>query len=248
MLFSVNELVKVWGIAPRGVVHIGAHLAEESVQYSQFSWEPVAWFEAQSDLVRHLRESLNPISNTVYEATLWDVDDQELVFNITNNGQSSSLLNFGKHALDYPEIVVTEMQVKKTSRFDSIKLRTNEYDFINLDVQGAELQVLKGMGERIADARWIYTEVNKTDVYSGCVQISDLDSFLSEKGFQRIATRWCFGKGWGDALYSQFPNKLSAKRHLYKFVNQAKWNVYQFLVYFKSLIKKLIRRSVQQDA
>jgi FkbM family methyltransferase len=240
MLFSVKELTRVWGIAPIGVVHIGAHLAEESGEYSRFNWQPVTWFEAQSDLVTKLRESLNPESNQVYEATLWDEDDQELEFNVTNNGQSSSLLGFGKHAVDYPEIVVEERQIKRTIRFDSSQFKISEFDFVNLDVQGVELQVLKGMGERIAKAEWIYTEVNKADVYIGCVQISEMDTFLGEKGFKRVATRWCFGKGWGDALYSRNLIKLSAKARIFKCLNQVTWNTYQSLIYLKILLHKVI--------
>ena len=230
----------MWGIAPHGVVHIGAHLAEEGVEYSRFNWQPVTWFEAQSDLVTKLRGLLNPDTNQVYEATLWDEDDQELEFNVTNNGQSSSLLSFGKHAFDYPEIVVKEKQIKRTIRFDSCKFEISKFDFVNLDVQGVELQVLKGMGERIAEAKWIYTEVNKADVYIGCVQISEMDTFLGEKGFKRVATRWCFGKGWGDALYSQNLIKFSVKTRIFKCLNQTTWNVYQSLIYFKSLLQKVV--------
>jgi hypothetical protein len=163
-----------------------------------------------------------------------------MVFNVTNNGQSSSLLNLGKHASDYPDIVVQEKQIKRTIRFDSPEIETQQFDFINLDVQGAELHVLKGMGQRIVEAKWIYTEVNKANVYDGCVQISEMDLFLREKGFERIATRWCFGKGWGDALYARVPIDLKPMRAIQKYLHQIKWNTFQALVYMKTYIGKRI--------
>ena len=234
MLFTVRELSEIWGIAPEGVVHIGAHLAEESDEYNRFNWKPVTWFEAQADLVVSLRETLDKSDNEIYEATLWDVNDLEMVFNVTNNGQSSSLLNLGKHATDYPDIVVKQKQIKRTIRFDSPTIETRKFDFINLDVQGAELHVLKGMGQRIFEAKWIYTEINNKDVYDGCVQITEMDAFLDEKGFHRIATRWCFGKGWGDALYTRSPIDLELTKQIQKNFNQIKWNIFQTMVYLKT--------------
>ncbi len=242
MLFTVRELSQIWGISPQGVVHIGAHLAEESDEYTRFNWKPVTWFEAQTDLVAILRETLDSSINEIHEATLWDVNDLEMVFNVTNNGQSSSLLNLGKHATDYPEIVVKQKQIKKTIRFDSPTIKTSHFDFINLDVQGAELHVLKGMGQRILDAKWIYTEINKTDVYDGCVQIAEMDSFLKEKGFHRIATRWCFGKGWGDALYTSLPIYFKPIKRIQKNFYQIKWNTFQILVYLKTYFQKQLPR------
>jgi hypothetical protein len=147
--------------------------------------------------------------------------------------------------MDYPGIKVTEVQTKFTKRFDSIASEIGVFDFVNLDVQGAELEVLKGMGHEISKAKWIYTEVNNKDVYRECVLVSELDRFLSTKGFKRIATRWCFGKGWGDALYSRDSVEMGASRRIRKTKNQILWNTFQLLVYSKSLVTKLIKSNSQ---
>jgi hypothetical protein len=71
-----------------------------------------------------------------------------------------------------------------------------------VDIQGVELRALKGLGSRITEFNWIYTEVNKSEVYRGCSLVEDLDIYLARQGFKRISTRWEIGKGWGDAIYA----------------------------------------------
>jgi hypothetical protein len=49
--------------------------------------------------------------------------------------------------------------------------------------------------------QWIYSEVNKREVYKDCATIDQLDEYLKSFGFVRVATRWAFRSGWGDALW-----------------------------------------------
>jgi hypothetical protein len=106
VLISVRELEKFWNIHPNGVLHVGAHLAEESEQYSRFSWGKVIWVEAQHNLVRSLKETLNPLHNEVLEAAIWDVDGEVKQFGVASNSQSSSLLDFNTHSESYPDIKI----------------------------------------------------------------------------------------------------------------------------------------------
>lgn len=76
-----------------------------------------------------------------------------------------------------------------------------KFDFLNLDIQGVELEALQGIGVYFEKIKWIYTEVNKSEVYKNCALIDDIDAFLKMEGFKRVATRWVKKQGWGDALY-----------------------------------------------
>jgi hypothetical protein len=90
-----------------------------------------------------------------------------------------------------------------TKRLDEIIPSIQFANFLNIDIQGVELQALKGLGSRINEFNWVYTEVNKSEVYKDCTLIGDLDAYLVGHGFKRISTRWVIGKGWGDALYAK---------------------------------------------
>lgn len=209
MLFPVKILSSVWNINPIGVLHVGAHNAEESEDYRTFQWGKVFWIEAQEDLVNSIRKRLDPEVNTVIQATVWSESGVEMVFNVASNTQSSSLLNFGSHELDYPDITVTSSLKVTTETLESVIPSGAKFDFINLDIQGVELEALKGLGKYFDQINWIYTEVNKEDVYRDCSKVKDIDEYLEGKGFKRIATRWIRGQGWGDALYVRKSIRIS---------------------------------------
>jgi hypothetical protein len=77
-----------------------------------------------------------------------------------------------------------------------------EFDFINIDTQGAELAVLRGMGKmlRQLSIKAVYLEVNRSELYQGIPLVRELDAFLLAEDFVRVHTVWT-DADWGDALY-----------------------------------------------
>lgn len=55
MLMSVKDIHVFWRVRPSGVVHVGAHAAEEAGDYERFRFGTVVWVEAQQTLVEGLR-------------------------------------------------------------------------------------------------------------------------------------------------------------------------------------------------
>ena len=223
MLFSVSNLKRYWEINPIGVLHVGAHEAEEAPDYEKENWLPVVWVEGQIDLANGIKARLDAKLHTVIQAFVWDKSGEVLRFKQTNNSQSSSLLDFGSHAKDYPDVKVREEYAVTTSRLDSCLPTHCNFDFINLDLQGVELQALMGLGEHIQKAKWIYTEVNARYVYRNCTLVKELDHFLKQHQFRRVSTRWVWGKGWGDALYVHQRVKLPRKYIVERFYMRLNW-------------------------
>jgi len=191
-LFLCSRVKKV-------ALHVGAHRGEEISFYERFSFDRVDWVEGQAELCVQLKHELPVESNTVYEAYAWSETGVEKRFRVTNNSQSSSLLRLGTHAQHYPQIEVTNEIVVRTSRLDDL-IGDASYSFVNLDIQGAEFEALKGMGDLIASTEIVYTEVNREALYESGALVGDLDDFLNAIGFERIITKWT-SKGWGDAVY-----------------------------------------------
>ena len=69
---------------------------------------------------------------------------------------------------------------------------------MNLDIQGKELDALKSMGDYIQYVQYIYTEVNSEKVYKDCALLPEIDEFLKEKGFIRVACKMWGNCGWGE--------------------------------------------------
>ena len=209
MLIDLGKFIRENQLTVNAILHVGAHLCEERDRYHRLGVEDdsIVWVEANHKLVKanQQRDSRIKIHNFAVS------DTEEVVkFNITNNGESSSLLQLDKHAEYYPEIVVVEEIRVKTTRLDTIischpdfKLFTQPppprtVNLINLDIQGVELRALKGLGRYLEFFDLIYTEVNDQTLYKECDQIGDIDAFL--EGFERKVTQMT-PKHWGDAIY-----------------------------------------------
>jgi FkbM family methyltransferase len=184
-----------------GILHVGAHLCEEIPVYRSWGVQDsnVVWVEANPDLVK-----LN-ISKGIQclEAAL-DETEGTATFNITNNSVSSSLLPLGTHAESYPQIQYTRTLTVQTKTlptfFRENSLDPKKYNVWNFDVQGVELRILRGAVELLKNVDVIYTEVSTVDLYKGYGKLEDLDTFLVENGFKRVALT-LNAHNWGEAIY-----------------------------------------------
>lgn len=187
----------------RGVLHVGAHECEEREMYNKCDIEDsnIIWIDGNDQKIQEMRQKY---PNAHLYSALIDEQEREVKFFITNNGQSSSILPLDTHKQHYPDIVVSEEQVKKTTTLKKLiednKINPKDLNFWNLDIQGVELSALKGAGDYIQYADAIYSEVNVEHLYQGCALLPELDAFLKEKGFERVAMK-LMPQGWGDALY-----------------------------------------------
>lgn len=212
MLINFKKCIELYENHINGVIHIGAHHGEEIKDYAQSNVKNVIWFEANKKLMKHLFDNTSKYQNVKQEyfcEVLSDLDDLEVSFNITNDPQASSILELGTVEKHYPHIKVIESQKLKTKSFKTFYESNNkmfnlkDFEFINLDVQGAELKVLKGFGHLLKDfqnIKCIYTEVNFEDLYKNVPLINEIDDYLSNFNFNRIHTVNT-QYNWGDALY-----------------------------------------------
>ena len=205
MLIPAAELNRYWLLAPKTVVHIGAHEAEEFDDYQRLGWGILrtVWVEALPEKAEIVRSRVSAGSNqTVLNLVLWDTTGESIAFHEASNGQSSSALPMKEHAKLYPHITVTQHRDFRTSRLeDAIDLsELGEIGLVNLDIQGAELRALEGFGEHLSQVSAVYSEVNLRELYEGCALLAELDRWLGVRGFTRVD--WEFlDDGWGDALW-----------------------------------------------
>jgi FkbM family methyltransferase len=188
------------------VLHVGAHEAEEAGEYIANGFAksaPIIWVEAQADLAEILKARLDSKENKVYCAVAWNVDGETKTFNVTSKSASSSLFDLDEHKNLYPEIDIVQKIQVTTSRLDSTLSSSDIFDFVVLDIQGAESQAIEGLGKRIDSVKWIFTEVSRRELYAGATLYKDLDSQLSKLGFRRVFTAWDRRAGWGDAFYAR---------------------------------------------
>ena len=200
---EITDVLNEHNITITGAFHIGAHDCEELGFYSDLGVMPedVIWIDAIEHKVLEAMERGIP---NVYKAVITDKDDEDIMFNISNNIQSSSVLEFGTHSQEHPGVVFIGQLEAKTVTVDTFfernKLNCEKCNFWNFDIQGAELMALRGAIKSIKHAEVIYLEVNERELYKGCCLIEEIDVFLSYYNFKRVLTNMTIN-GWGDALY-----------------------------------------------
>ena len=206
MLIGVHEIKQILSsknIEIHGCFHIGAHECEELGVYDYLGIKPekIVWIDAIPSKVAEAKQRGIP---NVYNAVITDKNDEEVIFNVSNNVQSSSVLEFGTHLQEHPGIVYVDKIKQKSITIDTFFERNNldsaNYDFWNFDIQGAELMALQGSIESIKHVKALYLEVNERELYKKCGLITDIDDFLSKYNFKRVLTSMT-RHGWGDALY-----------------------------------------------
>jgi len=191
-----------------GAIHIGAHKGEDSDWYTNNNIRPVVWIEANPEYFKFLQQKSSPEDTVIISAI--GNKNSTINLNIANNGQSSSVLEMGRHLELHPDIFYTNtisVEMRRMSTLiDQYHINMNKYNFLNIDIQGYELEAIKSFDEYINKFDYIYSEINISHVYKNCPLITDMDAYLETYDFYRKET--VMYNEWGDALYIK-ENRLS---------------------------------------
>lgn len=195
MLISLTDIIKKYNLSIKGIIHVGAHHGEEYEEYIACGITNIIFIEPCSRAFKILKSKFPKVS--LYNCALGSEQGTALMnVETENKGQSNSILKPAKHLKQYPSITFNETELVQVRRMD--QLNSNGCNMVNMDVQGYELEVLKGATKTLERIDYIYTEVNRDELYEGCARVEQLDQFL--KDFDRVHTNWGGGT-WGDALY-----------------------------------------------
>jgi FkbM family methyltransferase len=204
---------------PRGIVHAGAHLAEEMDEYLAMQPGLIVWIEADPDLAARARARIGARANgatrqIVIQALITDRDgDPTPFYRFSNEGASSSVFRQTELLREtWPGLGETgDVLVLPSSRLDTALaahgVTPDQIDVMVLDVQGAELLALRGAGAFLDAARFIEAEVSRAEFYAGGARARDLLMFLAENGFERM-TRV---PRHGDTVFRALPPAARAR-------------------------------------
>lgn len=188
----------------KGIIHVGAHIGQEYQDYNNFFCKdiPIYWFEPQTDvfltLVRNLGDKKN---NFFYNFGLGSNYEKKLFWKDSgNDGQSSSFSTPEKHSEIFPHITFDSSEYLEIRTLDSFNIE--EANVLVLDVQGFELEVLKGSVNTLESIDHIFCEVDSVNLYQDSPGLDVLNSFLGERGFH-LKEIWWTSTGWGDGYWSK---------------------------------------------
>lgn len=175
--------------AATGVIHIGGGLGQEASHYAARRL-PVLWVEPLAENVAVIRRKTRPWpEQQVVEALVSDRDGTDVDFHVTHapdgRSTSSSLLPLAEHRRRFPHVREAETRRMRTVSLPTLLARhASPGDHLVLDVQGAELMVLRGAEPILPRFRSVAVEVSTIELYAGQPLAREVGQWLTARGFQ----------------------------------------------------------------
>ena len=197
MLVSPQQLIDIFGVKPSPVLHVGAGFFEEVDLYSNAGYSPVIWVDCNPQTISLSKEKVQS-PNKFIEALVSSEHGNTLQLNLA--GPSSSVFFRPGHDEAFPHIKYQRSITLTTARLDLLLSETECPKFVNMDIEGSELDALIGMGELVEKVDIFYLEVSKPG-WGLHANFRDVRRFLRNIGFREIGIFWYWDKGFGDAIY-----------------------------------------------
>ena len=203
MVLNFKNVIEKYGVDLKNVIHVGGHHGHEVSLYKETNPEcKVILFEPHPDTFKIMCDNVKKYDDVrCLNVALGGPETSSGVMytEVANGGQSNSLLKPALHASQYPHIVFNSTVEVYVHTLDSYQL-DETFNFLSMDVQGYELEVLKGATKTLNHVDAIIAEINNAELYTGCCMVNELDEFLEKYGFVRVESDW-IGGTWGDGLY-----------------------------------------------
>jgi len=164
--------------AANGVISI--MLAEKFANSIIYAFEPV------NSTFEELKKNIgNRKSIRVFNCGLGNsVEKKEI--HLAHRITSSSLFEFNKQIKDEflaQSVAKIGSQMIEINTLDNLLPPNEDVLLIKLDVQGHELEILKGAEKTLKRTAVIITEMQNHDLYLGAPQYFEIDNFLAKHGF-----------------------------------------------------------------
>jgi FkbM family methyltransferase len=185
----------------KNIVVVGAWQGDEVRAYLKFPSASIYCFEANPKTFKILDDLYKKEDRVhCYNYACSDVDGKA-IFHETNIDGNGSLLEVGNH----PAAQAAGSFEVDTIRLDSLPdLKGKHIDLLQVDVQGAELSVLRGAEQILKNTTALLIEVNaRGGSYKGAATSTEIDYFIRQYGFNKIAQGLDQTNIEGNALYSK---------------------------------------------
>jgi FkbM family methyltransferase len=179
---------KFGSISPKVILEIGSRDLDQSIQFIEaFPNARVLAFEPNPEMIPYCKQRLTQYPEIeLYEYAISD-EDGLIDFYVTdrwlNTGASSILKPKDDDFL--PGLPWKKISGIQARRLDSLltELGIESVDIVWIDVQGAELRALKGMGKFFDNVKMLHAEAAQRAYYEGHILKDELENWLHEKGF-----------------------------------------------------------------
>ena len=186
------------------ILEAGAHKGKDTVEMARL-WPAgtIHAFEPVPSLFKKLENKTRNFKNVhCYQLALGNKEGTEIMYLSSGASDgSSSLLPPKDHLNIFPTVYFDEKLPVTTITLDGWAESNNiqKIDFMWLDLQGMELNVLKSGINILQTVTAIYTEVSSIEAYKDQTLYIDLKEWLASNGFS--VEREVVEKGGGNVLF-----------------------------------------------
>ncbi len=181
------------------IFDIGSRDCIQSIEfYHCFPNSKIYAFECNANTLDICRKNIEPFKDriTLIEGAVTDYDGTITFYPINqketkttwpdgNPGASSIFKSNRTYTIEH---YVQDEVTTNCHRLDTVMQTHNipRVDIIWMDLQGAELLALKGLGTHIDNVKYMHTEVSHHPMYSGQVMFNELHNYITSHNLQLI--------------------------------------------------------------
>ena len=200
-MLNFKDCIEVY--SHKGIIHVGANSGQERDLYHNLG-KLVYWIEADPNIYPKLEENIHGFPNQTSLCALIYDSVEKVAFNQSKQSERSSIFAFTDHhfeddnfrQLDTIEIQTTRLDIL----FQDGSVNLEEYDTLVTDCQGADLNIIRSLGNNISKFNLIVTEVFFEPCYQNIKLAKDFNSYMKKKKFKLLGE---FGRKpkWSNYIY-----------------------------------------------
>ena len=168
--------IKNLGYQPKRCLDIGAYKGTWTADFKTlFPSCQVLMIEGQLEKETELLKTKNTFTNVDYQIALLGASEKNVFFNKYET--ASSVLG------EYHDTGAI-MEERRLTLLDTLTEKAGFLpDFIKIDTQGYELEILKGGEKTLSTAEFVLLEVSFLNIYKDCPLVNEVVAFMNDKGF-----------------------------------------------------------------
>jgi FkbM family methyltransferase len=169
------------------VIDGGAHKGEfTELIHRQYSDPEIYCFEPIPALAKALHEKYEKFERVQIREAALGAKEVTVELNITNILAATSVLKAGASSHKYHN---EGLETKANVNVSQVRLDTeitNDIDILKLDLQGYELEALKGTAGVLNKVKLVLVEIEFVPLYENQPLFSDIDIYMRENGFRLL--------------------------------------------------------------
>ena len=171
-----------------GIIQIGTNTGQEDELFNSMSSnKQFVYIEPIVSCFSVLENNFGNNENyKLFNCCCGDYDGKTTMYLSSNNFESSSILKPLAHTEEFQSILFNDTEDFPIRKLDSLPVEFEKYNLLWIDVQGYEIEVLKGAVECLKHIKHIYVECSNDDfeMYENCSKSSAVTEFLINQGFE----------------------------------------------------------------